>query len=330
MADLTRRLAHGPRARRLSYRRAAPSAAARLAGALRERCRPRARRPRRDRRQELRRVSRDRSTRSGTPALAAVPANAKLHGAELGYILEHSGARVCFASRGLDGEIAPHAPTSLERLIVDRQRGLRSACSTADPIAVAPRAADDLAWLFYTSGTTGRPEGRDADPPRARRGEPRLCDRGRHDRAGRSDPARRADEPRLRPLHHGARDAARRQRGAGIRRLRAGGDLPPVRAPGRAPRCSPRPPWSSGWSSARPTAMRRTSAPSSGAARRCMSRTRCRALDRFGPRLAQIYGQGESPMTITMLSKAGHRRPRPSALARAARLGRPAVRAASR
>src|SRR4051794_21100793 len=27
--------------------------------------------------------------------LAAVPANAKLHGAELGYILEHSGARVC-------------------------------------------------------------------------------------------------------------------------------------------------------------------------------------------------------------------------------------------
>ena len=37
--------------------------------------------------------------------LAAVPANAKLHGAELGYILEHSGARVCFASRGLDGDI---------------------------------------------------------------------------------------------------------------------------------------------------------------------------------------------------------------------------------
>src|SRR5207248_5295098 len=28
-----------------------------------------------------------------------------------------------------------------------------------------------------------------------------------------------------------------------------------------------------------------------------------RALDRFGPRLAQIYGQGESPMTISVLSK---------------------------
>ncbi len=31
---------------------------------------------------------------------AAVPANAKLHGRELGYILEHSGARVCFATPG--------------------------------------------------------------------------------------------------------------------------------------------------------------------------------------------------------------------------------------
>src|SRR5918994_2058320 len=42
--------------------------------------------------------------------LAAVPANAKLHGAELGYILEQSGARVCLASDGLDAEIAQHAP----------------------------------------------------------------------------------------------------------------------------------------------------------------------------------------------------------------------------
>jgi len=49
--------------------------------------------------------------------LAAVPANAKLHGSELGYILEHSGAKVCFASSGIDGEIAAHAPASLEQLI---------------------------------------------------------------------------------------------------------------------------------------------------------------------------------------------------------------------
>ncbi len=61
--------------------------------------------------------------------LAAVPANAKLHGAELGYIIEQSGARVCFASGGLDDVIAPHAPKSLERLDSHRRRGLSKRCS---------------------------------------------------------------------------------------------------------------------------------------------------------------------------------------------------------
>src|SRR4051812_29955120 len=50
--------------------------------------------------------------------LAAVPANAKLHGRELGYIVEHSGARVCFASAGLEAGLAAHAPENLQRLIV--------------------------------------------------------------------------------------------------------------------------------------------------------------------------------------------------------------------
>src|SRR5882672_3917849 len=90
--------------------------------------------------------------------LAAVPANAKLHGAELGYILEHSGARVCFAPRGLDAAIAPHAPKSLDHLITiggaDYER-----LFAADAVELAPCSGNDLAWLFYTSGTTGRPKG---------------------------------------------------------------------------------------------------------------------------------------------------------------------------
>ena len=65
--------------------------------------------------------------------LAAVPANAKLHGRELGYILEHSGARVCFVSRGFDGEIAPHAPATLERLIVRSAAALTTRCSQSRP-----------------------------------------------------------------------------------------------------------------------------------------------------------------------------------------------------
>jgi long-chain acyl-CoA synthetase len=89
---------------------------------------------------------------------AAVPANAKLHGAELGYILEHSGARVCFASEGIDAEIAAHAPSTLERLVTIGSADY-DALFTADVADVVPCAGDDLAWLFYTSGTTGRPKG---------------------------------------------------------------------------------------------------------------------------------------------------------------------------
>ena len=90
--------------------------------------------------------------------LAAVPANAKLHGAELGYILEQSGARVCLASPDIESAIAPHAPKSLERLIAIGGAEYERLIA-ADPIAIVPRAPDDLAWLFYTSGTTGRPKG---------------------------------------------------------------------------------------------------------------------------------------------------------------------------
>src|SRR5262244_1192547 len=90
--------------------------------------------------------------------LAAVPANAKLHGRELGYILEHSGARVCFASSELGDEIATHAPRALERLIAIGSADYE-ALFNADPIKSWPCQSNDLAWLFYTSGTTGRPKG---------------------------------------------------------------------------------------------------------------------------------------------------------------------------
>ena len=90
--------------------------------------------------------------------LAAVPANAKLHGAELGYILEQSGARVCFASKGIDTGIVPHAPKTLEHLITIGSAEYDT-LFTADAIDVVPRGGNDLAWLFYTSGTTGRPKG---------------------------------------------------------------------------------------------------------------------------------------------------------------------------
>src|SRR4051794_40732299 len=69
---------------------------------------------------------------------AAVPANAKLHGRELGYILEHSGARVCLATPGLDEEVAPYTSASLERLIVIGSEKYE-ALLAADPMPVASR-----------------------------------------------------------------------------------------------------------------------------------------------------------------------------------------------
>ena len=55
-----------------------------------------------------------------------------------------------------------------------------------------------------------------------------------------------------------------------------------------------------------------------------------KAIERFGPRFAQIYGQGESPDDDHDSVAAGHRRPRPSALGGAARLGRAGLTHASR
>ena len=65
---------------------------------------------------------------------------------------------MCFVSGGLDGELASYAPKSLERLIVIGSADYEGLLA-ADPIAVVERGGDDLAWLFYTSGTTGRPKG---------------------------------------------------------------------------------------------------------------------------------------------------------------------------
>ena len=90
--------------------------------------------------------------------LAAVPINAKLHPKELEFILADSGARLCFATADLYPALAPLAVPGLEQVIeVDGPAYAR--LFDATPIPVAPRAADDAAWLFYTSGTTGRPKG---------------------------------------------------------------------------------------------------------------------------------------------------------------------------
>ncbi len=93
--------------------------------------------------------------------LCAVPVNAKLHPKELEFILKNSGARLCFASADLYAAVAPlRASVDCLEEVIDAD-GPRYAALGAGgaPLPMAAREAQDPAWLFYTSGTTGRPKG---------------------------------------------------------------------------------------------------------------------------------------------------------------------------
>ncbi len=85
--------------------------------------------------------------------LAAVPINAKLHEREFAYILENSGARVCFVADDVDANVS----NALQKIVTPGPAWLKMQGAT--PIGVVDVNKDDLAWLFYTSGTTGTPKG---------------------------------------------------------------------------------------------------------------------------------------------------------------------------
>jgi long-chain acyl-CoA synthetase len=89
--------------------------------------------------------------------LAAVPINAKLHAGEVAFILDDAGASALIASEDLADAVAPLAPSLRATLVPGSARG--EAAFDAAPVDAAPCAPTDLAWLFYTSGTTGRPKG---------------------------------------------------------------------------------------------------------------------------------------------------------------------------
>ncbi len=92
--------------------------------------------------------------------LCAVPMNAKLHAREFAFILENSGARLCFVTPDLAATIAEAAKEApaLEQ-IVDVTTRAYTFTEVGDPGPMVTVDAGDPAWLFYTSGTTGRPKG---------------------------------------------------------------------------------------------------------------------------------------------------------------------------
>ncbi len=233
--------------------------------------------------------------------LVAVPINAKLHGLEIRYILEHSGAKLAFVSDELESVISAHAPATLRHVLTIGTAEWHS-LATAEPIAVWPSLDCDLAWLFYTSGTTGRPKGAMLSHgnliamSQAYALEVDLITPGN-------------SILHAAPMSHGSGlyIMAHVMRG-GINVVPASGSFEPAEIAATMNH------WRDMSMFAAPTMIKRLVAAGAdfrpgairtiiwGGAPMYVEDARA-ALAHLGPCLAQIYGQGESPMTITTLPK---------------------------
>ena len=91
--------------------------------------------------------------------LVAVPVNTKLHPAELDYVIEDSAARLALVDDAWESALAQRPGSTIARVVRLGGSEYAELCNRAPVPEPAPVAADDPAWLFYTSGTTGRPKG---------------------------------------------------------------------------------------------------------------------------------------------------------------------------
>jgi len=89
---------------------------------------------------------------------AAVPINAKLHPKEAEWIIANSEAAMVITDDKLGADLASLLKDALPLLSVDSAEfdAKRSGQPMAQPVWLG---TDDLLWLFYTSGTTGKPKG---------------------------------------------------------------------------------------------------------------------------------------------------------------------------
>ena len=90
---------------------------------------------------------------------SAVPINAKLHPREAAWIVENALAEIVFVSDDVGADLLPLLRTCASCAVSVDGRDF-AALFEAAPFGVpASLDADAMLWLFYTSGTTGRPKG---------------------------------------------------------------------------------------------------------------------------------------------------------------------------
>ncbi len=237
--------------------------------------------------------------------LAAVPVNAKLHPRELAWILEHSGSALLFASEDLAAGLGEAPGTLRETLIIGSAAYRR--LLEAEPAPLAPVAADAMAWLFYTSGTTGRPKG-----AMITHGNLRAMTYAYFidvDSIAPGDAILHAA-----PMSHGSGIYILPHAAAGaVQVVPESGGFDPAELFALLPH------WPGATLFAAPTMVKRLTAHARahgpdtaplktivyGGAPMYLADLDA-AHEVFGFRLAQIYGQGESPMTITALDKRAH------------------------
>ena len=244
--------------------------------------------------------------------LCAVPVNAKLHPNEVAHIAADSQARIVFASDALvEGLVGLVGTVESVREVVAIGADRYAALLAADPLDARTIAPDDVAWLFYTSGTTGRPKGAMLTHRNLLFASHCYC--ADIDRIGPTDTMLHAA-----PLSHGSGLYALPQLFGGARQvvlakfdaaevfdvIRRRTDVSFFAAPTMVARL--------------------VGSADAASARLANLKTICyggapmyvpdleRALALFGPRLYHLYGQGESPMTITGLPQRLHDDPEPA------------------
>jgi long-chain acyl-CoA synthetase len=226
--------------------------------------------------------------------LVAVPVNAKLHAKELAYILEDAGAKVCFATPELEAAVPQALPArEIENLL-------------SEPRPPADVGPDEVAWLFYTSGTTGVPKGAMLTHRNLLFQTQAYFDD--IDTLAPDDAALH-----VAPLSHGSGLYGLPHFAAGaVNVIPESGHFEPAEIFELLEH------WPNVSFFAAPTMIvRLLASPAARTPERLKTITYggapmyiadcLRAIELFGPRLYQLFGQGEAPMTITGLSQSLHR-----------------------